>query len=149
MFLSFFNRNHLIFYFFLLISFSKSISQIDPTQILEERFLGIYYQGLYPNVSQSLATIDNTKMNSNQIERINFYKISSSLRLNEISAEKMIENFQYLYPESRFYKTIYFDVANYYFENEKYSYAYKWFLKADRSKISLQSFSFKFFSDIK
>tara|TARA_X000001036_G_scaffold210296_1_gene197577 strand:- start:8231 stop:11248 length:3018 start_codon:yes stop_codon:yes gene_type:complete len=139
MFLSFFNRNHLIFYFFLLISFSKSISQIDPAQILEERFLGIYYQGLYPNVSQSLATIDNTKMNSNQIERINFYKISSSLRLNEISAEKMIENFQHLYPESRFYKTIYFDVANYYFENEKYSYAYKWFLKADRSKISLQS----------
>ena len=139
MFLSFFNRNHLIFYFFLLISFSKSISQIDPTQILEERFLGIYYQGLYPNVSQSLATIDNIKMNSNQIERINFYKISSSLRLNEISAEKMIENFQYLYPESHFYKTIYFDVANYYFENEKYSYAYKWFLKADRSKISLQS----------
>ena len=42
-------------------------------------------------------------------------------------------------PDHSFYKTIYFDVANYYFENEKYSYAYKWFLKADRSKISLQS----------
>ena len=122
MFLSFFNRNHLIFYFFLLISFSKSISQIDPTQILEERFLGIYYQGLYPNVSQSLVTIDNTKMNSNQIERINFYKISSSLRLNEISAEKMIENFQYLYPESHFYKTIYLMPKNY-FTN---FYCYNW-----------------------
>ena len=95
MFLSFFNRNHLIFQLFLLISFSKSISQIDPTQLLEERFLGIYYQGLYPNVIQSLATMDNVEMNYNQIERINFYKISSALRLNEISAEKMIDNFEF------------------------------------------------------
>ena len=146
MFLSFFNRNHLIFQFFLLISFSKSISQIDPAQLLEERFLGMYYQGLYPNVIQSLVTMDNIEMNYNQMERINFYKISSALRLNEISAEKMTENFQYNYPESHFHERVYFDVANYYFENEKYSYAYKWFLKTDRSKIPKQSLSKYYFN---
>ena len=58
----------------------------------------------------------------------------------------MIENFQYLYPESRFYKTIYFDVANYYFENEKYSYAYKWFLKTNQSQISRQLLPMYYFN---
>ncbi len=131
-------RNHLFIIIFSLSFFSKSISQIDPSQLLKERFLGAYYQGLYPNVNQSLVSLDDIQINSNQIERMNFYKISTALRLNEISAEKMIDNFEFDYPESYFVKTVYSDVANYYFQNEKYSYAYKWFLKTDQSQISRQ-----------
>ena len=120
-------RNHLFIILFSLSFFSKSISQIDPYQLLKERFLGVYYQGLYPNVNQSLVSLDDIQINSNQIERMNFYKISTALRLNEISAEKMIDNFEFDYPESYFVKTVYSDVANYYFQNEKYSYAYNGF----------------------
>ncbi len=145
MFSTGFKKNHFIFYLSLLFYCGTSLSQIDPSQLLEQRFLGIYYQGLYPNVNQSLASLDDLDFNSNQIERMNYYKISSALRLNEFSAEKMIEIFRFDYPDSHFYNTVHFDVANYYFENEKYSYAYKWFLKADQSKVprqSLQKFYF-------
>ena len=106
---------------------------------MEERALAIYSQGLYPNVSQAFTSFDDLSINADQMERMDFYKMASALRLNEMSAEKMIENFRFDYPESRFYKTVYFDVANHYFNNEKYSYAYKWFLKVNESDITKQS----------
>ncbi len=146
MFYNSFYRNHLFIILFSLSFFSKSISQIDPSQLLKERFIGTYHQGLYPNVNQSLISLGDIQKNSNQIERMNFYKISTALKLNEISAEKMIDNFEFDYPNSYFFNTLYFDVANYYFENEKYSYAYKWFLKTNQSQISRQLLPMYYFN---
>ena len=96
---------------------SKVIAQINPSELLEERALAIYSQGLYPNVSQAFTSFDDLSINADQMERMDFYKMASALRLNEMSAEKMIENFRFDYPESQFYKTVYFDVANHYFNN--------------------------------
>ena len=69
----------------------------------------------------------------------------TALRLNYPGAVKLIENFSLDYPNNTVLKTVYLDLANYYFNNEKYSYAYKWFAKvkaADVPKAALPEFYF-------
>ena len=69
----------------------------------------------------------------------------TALRLNYPGAVKLIENFSLDYPNNTILKTVYLDLANYYFNNEKYSYAHKWFAKvkaADVPKAALPEFYF-------
>ena len=70
----------------------------------------------------------------------------TALRLNYPGAVKLIENFSLDYPNNTILKTVYLDLANYYFNNEKYSYAQKWFDKvkaADVPKASLPELLFQ------
>ena len=58
------------------------------------------------------------------------YKIlASSLRLNTPGTEKKLKTFLLDFPTSWYGVSIPFDLANYYFDNERYSYALKWFRK--------------------
>ena len=62
-----------------------------------------------------------------------------------VQESKLIETFNLDYPNNAILKTVYLDLANYYFNNEKYSYAHKWFAKvkaADVPKAALPEFYF-------
>lgn len=68
-------------------------------------------------------------------ENVQFNKLSNALLLNYSGAEKMLSQFKEDYPNSISTKTIDLDVANYYFKNEKYRYALKWFNRISDNKV--------------
>ena len=57
------NKIYLIIFCFFMLYCSKVIAQINPSELLEERALAIYSQGLYPNVSQAFTSFDDLSIN--------------------------------------------------------------------------------------
>ena len=68
-------------------------------------------------------------------EKIEFSKLSNSLRLNYSGAEKMLTLYKEEFPSSSLSDNIDLEVANYYFKNEKYRYALKWFNRISENSV--------------
>ena len=84
-----------------------------------------YYQvqGYYPNLQ-------------NEQNAAEFYSIASALRRNTAGAEKMLTAFMIDHPTNYLTETAFFDVANFYFDQGKYSYALKWYSKISEKEIA-------------
>ncbi|WP_452231495.1 tetratricopeptide repeat protein [Lacinutrix sp. MEBiC02595] len=65
-----------------------------------------------------------------------FYIANCAVRLNQQNADQLIENFVADYPTSTKRNTAYAEVADYYFINQKYAYAKKWYDKVDESGLA-------------
>ncbi len=65
-----------------------------------------------------------------------YYIANCAVRLNQQDADQLMEAFVEDYPTSIKRNDAYINVANYYFENGKYSYARKWYDKVDESSLS-------------
>lgn len=65
-----------------------------------------------------------------------YYIANCAVRLNQQNADKLMESFVENYPTSIKRNDAFINVANYYFENGKYSYARKWYDKVDESSLS-------------
>ncbi|QRM89560.1 tetratricopeptide repeat protein [Lacinutrix sp. WUR7] len=65
-----------------------------------------------------------------------FFIANCAVRLNQQNADQLIENFVADYPTSTKRNTAYVDVADYYFTNEKYAHAKKWYDKVDESGLA-------------
>jgi TolA-binding protein len=65
-----------------------------------------------------------------------YYVANCAVRLNQQDADQLMEDFVTKYPTSIKRNSAYIDVANYYFENGKYSYARKWYDKVDEGSLS-------------
>jgi TolA-binding protein len=65
-----------------------------------------------------------------------YYIANCAVRLNQQNADQLMEEFVEDYPTSIKRNDAYINVANYYFENGKYSYARKWYDKVDESSLS-------------
>ncbi len=78
---------------------------------------------------KSKATDMETKANSA------YYEANSAIRLNQLGADKLMEDFVANYPTSTKRNSAYLDVADYYFETGKYPYALKWYNKVDQSSM--------------
>jgi TolA-binding protein len=124
---------------------APSWSQLFDKAALKIKATDLYYQGVFPNVDQALALYEDFNLNATELEEINYFRMVTALRLNDPGAVKLIEIFSLDYPNTAILKTVYLDLANYYFYNEKYSYAHKWFAKvkaADVPKPALPKFYF-------
>ena len=64
-----------------------------------------------------------------------YYYANCAVRLNQINADGLIEDFVEKYPTSTKRNTAYLDVADYYFDNGKYAYARKWYEKVDEGSM--------------
>ncbi len=64
-----------------------------------------------------------------------YYIANCAVRLNQQNADKLMESFVENYPTSIKRNDAFINVANYYFENGKYSYARKWYDKVDESSL--------------
>ncbi len=64
-----------------------------------------------------------------------YYIANCAVRLNQINADTLIEDFVKQYPTSTKRNTAYIDVGDYYFENERYAYARKWYDKVDENAL--------------
>ncbi len=60
-----------------------------------------------------------------------YYIASSAVRLNQQGADRLMEDFVNDYPTSLKRNSAFLDVAGYYFDTGKYSYARKWYDKVD------------------
>ncbi len=65
-----------------------------------------------------------------------YYYANCAVRLNQLNADSLIEDFVEKYPTSTKKNTAFIDVADYYFDNGKYAYARKWYEKVDEGSIS-------------
>jgi TolA-binding protein len=59
-----------------------------------------------------------------------YYIANCAVRLNQLGADNMMEDFVKRYPTSTKRNSAYIDVANYYFENGRYARALKWYDKS-------------------
>lgn len=64
-----------------------------------------------------------------------YYIANCAVRLNQQDADRLMEDFVTSYPTSIKRNEAYINVANYYFENGKYSYARKWYDKVDEASL--------------
>jgi len=64
-----------------------------------------------------------------------YYIANCAVRLNQQNADQLIENFVRDYPTSIKRNEAYINVASYYFENGKYSYALKYYDKIDEASV--------------
>ena len=64
-----------------------------------------------------------------------YYVANCAVRLNQQNADKLMESFVVNYPTSIKRNDAYINVANYYFDNGKYSYARKWYDKVDEGSL--------------
>ncbi|MGS2738981.1 tetratricopeptide repeat protein [Sinomicrobium sp. M5D2P17] len=60
-----------------------------------------------------------------------YYVAGSAIRLEQLGADKLMENFVRDYPTSTKRNTAYIDAGDYYFSNGKYPQALKWYSKAE------------------
>jgi tetratricopeptide (TPR) repeat protein len=65
-----------------------------------------------------------------------YYIANSAVRLNQQNADDLILDFVKDYPTSTKRNTAFVDVADYYFENSRFSYARKWYDKVEEEALS-------------
>ena len=76
-----------------------------------------------------------------------YYYANCAVRLNQINADALIEDFVEKHPTSTKRNSAFMDVADYYFDNGKYAYARKWYDKVDEGNIGIaerDKFSFNY-----
>ncbi|MGB5819811.1 MAG: tetratricopeptide repeat protein [Saonia sp.] len=96
---------------------------------------------LYNNEQyQAAQTIfEKVKANTNDLEtRANsaYYVANAAIRLNQLGADRLMEDFVERYPTSTKRNSAFLDVGDYYFETGKYPYALKWYKKVDEGAMS-------------
>jgi tetratricopeptide (TPR) repeat protein len=86
--------------------------------------------------AQSMFTRIKSASNDNGVQGDCAYYIANcAVRLNQQNADKLMESFVENYPTSIKRNDAFINVANYYFENGKYSYARKWYDKVDEASL--------------
>lgn len=100
---------------------------------LSDHFFGLDY---FPASWQSSVFEEDFEGLRFQQQKVEFNKLSNALRLNYSGAEKMLSQFKEDYPNSIASENIDLDVANYYFSNEKYRYALKWYNTISEKQVS-------------
>lgn len=76
-----------------------------------------------------------------------YYSANAAVRLNQIGADRLMEDFVEKYPTSTKRNSAYADVAEFYFQTGKYPYALKWYNKVDQSSLSrgeMDKFNFNY-----
>jgi TolA-binding protein len=76
-----------------------------------------------------------------------YYVANAAVRLNQLGADRLMEDFVEKYPTSTKRNSAFADVAEYYFETGKYPYALKWYNKVDQSALSrgeMDKFNFNY-----
>jgi len=76
-----------------------------------------------------------------------YYAANAAVRLNQIGADRLMEDFVEKYPTSTKRNSAFADVAEYYFQTGKYPYALKWYDKVDQKSLSrgeIDKFNFNY-----
>ncbi len=125
----------------LIFLFELSFSQENQYEHLTEESKRLFSLGYYSFSLQTTLFSHNVFKESHMNEFFDLNVIKNSLRLNETGSEKLMSNFSLNYPHNNLEKSINLDLANYYFDNEKYRYALKWFSKIKDNQVPKNEFN--------
>ena len=125
------------FKIFILLVFSSKLifSQVNQYEYLINETKTLFSSGYYSLSLQTALFSDNVFNENYTNEFVDLNILKNSLRLNETGSEKLISNFSLNYLNNDIEKSINIDLANYYFDNEKYRYALKWYSKIKDSEV--------------
>ena len=109
--------------------------QLYDSQRFPENGNHFFGLGYFPASWQSNIFFEDAFASKDIEQKIDFNILSNALRLNYVGSEKMLVQFKEEFPNSIEANSIDFDVANYYFNNEKYRYALKWFSRVSENQV--------------
>jgi TolA-binding protein len=98
--------------------------------------INLYENQQYAGAQTLFAKIKKTADNDVIESDCAFYIANCAVRLNQLNADQLMEDFVKDYPTSPKRNSAYVDVADYYFRNGKYAYAKKWYDKVDESSLA-------------
>lgn len=132
-------KNFYLFSLFIILSFSSFSQQTavytnnlaDFNQALE-----LYNNGQYLAAQTLFDKIKSSSNDETVQSDCAYYIANAAVRLNQQNADQLMEEFVEKYPTSLKRNSAYIDVANFYFENGKYSHAQKWYDKVDAGSLS-------------
>ena len=137
----------LIFLCFICVGFAQK-SAIYTNQVVNfQSALVLYNAQQYQSAQLIFKSVESNASDVFLKSNAAYYNANCAVRLNQPNAELLVESFVEHYPSSTKRNSAYYEVANYYFQNAKYSYARKWYEKVDRASISksnLDSFNFNY-----
>jgi len=97
--------------------------------------LALYQNKQYQSAQTLFAQVKNQASDLETRANSAYYEASAAVRLNQLGADRLMEDFVENYPTSTKRNSAFLDVADYYFENGKYPYAMKWYGKVDASSL--------------
>ncbi len=101
------------------------------------------YQAAQAIFGKVKTSSDNLETRANSA----YYEANAAVRLNQLGADRLMEDFVERYPTSTKRNSAFADVAEYYFETGKYPYALKWYNKVDQNALSrkeMDKFNFNY-----
>ncbi len=109
--------------------------------------LALYNNEQYQAAQTIFARVKNTTNNLETKANSAYYEANAAVRLNQLGADNLMEDFVEKYPTSTKRNSAFADVAEYYFETGKYPYALKWYNKVDQKALSrgeMDKFNFNY-----
>ena len=105
-------------------------------QKLYQQALALYNSKQYQASQTLFEQVKSTTRDAETEANSAYYVANAAVRLNQLGADRLMEDFVERYPTSTKRNSAFSDVADYYFENGKYPYAMKWYKKVDQSSLS-------------
>lgn len=112
-----------------------------------QKALTLYNNKQYQAAQSMFDKVKDATDNEQLIADCTYYYANCAVRLNQINADALIEDFVEKHPTSTKRNSAFMDVADYYFDNGKYAYARKWYEKVDEGNIGVSErdrFSFNY-----
>lgn len=128
-------------------SYAQQSETYTNDQVDYQKALTLYNNKQYQAAQNMFDRVKETT-DSEQLEAdCAYYYANCAVRLNQLNADALIEEFVEKYPTSIKRNSAFLDVANYYFDNGKYAYARKWYEKVDEGNMGREErdrFSFNY-----
>ena len=116
-------------------SFSQQTAVFTNELVDYNKALELYHNNQFLASQNLFAKVKNTVKEETIRGDCAYYIANCAVRLNQQDADALMEEFVNEYPTSIKRNEAYINVANYYFENGKYSHARKWYDKVDEGSI--------------
>ena len=137
----------LVFLCFMYVGYAQKSVVYTNESVDFQSALELYNTNQYQSAQLIFKSVESNASDVFLKSNAAYYNANCAVRLNQPNAELLVESFVEHYPSSTKRNSAFFEVANYYFDNAKYSYARKWYDKVDRASISksnMESFYFKY-----
>ena len=116
--------------------FSQQSAAYTSELVEYQKALSLYNSKQYLAAQSLFDKIENTAKDEVLRSDCAYYIANCAVRLNQQNADDLIEQFVTDYPTSTKRNTAFMDVADYYFENSRFSYARKWYDKVDEDALA-------------
>ena len=116
--------------------FSQQSANYTSELVEYQKALSLYNSKQYLAAQSLFDKVEDTAKDEVLRSDCKYYIANCAVRLNQQHADDLIEQFVKEYPTSTKRNTAFMDVADYYFENSRFSYARKWYDKVDEDALA-------------